>query len=286
MTRPSLSAAVSWTTLQNDVDSVFREALVRLSRRPELPRAEVPINLELYREALQVRLEFSQRNLIRLPFVILLEANNQPESDDQARSTRLEKRPDFTCAMFNDQAPDVASSQIYYVLECKRLGTAEGSWVFNDNYSEHGIRRFVHLDWQYAKNCPAATMIGYLQGMMPSSVLSEVNVGTTTRSLPQLSAPTTGWTSTIPWSVQQPSLARSFPPNSFQLRHLWIDLRGCKFVTPPPTSDPPGSALVSAASGGSNSSGSRAGKSSKSVAKSVGNKPAPKKVQRKKAATS
>lgn len=192
------------------------------------------MNLELHREALRVHFEFSQQKLIRLPFVIITEANNQPEPDDQARSSRLEKRPDFTCALFNDQAPDVSSSQLYYVLECKRLGIAEGSWVLNENYSEFGIRRFVHEDWQYAKNCPSATMIGYLQNMGPGLVLSEVNAAASVRSFPQLLAPTTGWASSTYWSLHQQPLSRPFLPNTFQLNHFWVDLRNCQFVTPSP----------------------------------------------------
>jgi hypothetical protein len=233
--RPLLYAIITWDSLQESVLAVFTEALRRLAARSVLPRTEDPINFELYRLAREVHLERQRAKVGDLPFFISRESASQPEPDDTVRSGRLEKIPDFSCLITNPQATDPSLFQLCFYIECKRLGQAVGTWNLNANYSANGIRRFTHLDWQYAKGCAAALMIGYIQNMEPDDVLSEVNAGGAALAFPPLSKRGTAWQPQNVYPLDQVPLTRTFPPPQFPLIHVWVDLRGCTFQDPLPS---------------------------------------------------
>jgi|GEM_PF-2703732 len=232
MPRPSLAAAMTWDKFENAVLEVFTEALRRLAKFKRLPAAEEPLNLELYWLARQFHHELLRSQKASIPFAIIPDSTNQPEPDDSARSKRLKKRPDFSCILNNPQEADFRKSQASYNLECKRLGNAEGNWVLNENYSEHGMQRFVHESWLYAKGCPSATMIGYLQNMAPEDVLVEVNSNSASRGLPSLSMAAASWAARGVTPLSKPTLSRPAGQTHIQLGHLWVDLRHCVFDVP------------------------------------------------------
>jgi hypothetical protein len=221
---------------------VFTEALRRLGEYARLPAAEEPINLELYWLALKVHQELLNSKPGNLPFTITPDSTNQPEPDDSARSRRMKKKPDFCCIMKNAQAEDFRLSQVNYYLECKRLGEAEGKWVLNQNYSEHGMARFMRADWGYGKGCASGAMIGYVQNMEPDDVLGQVNTHATARSIPSLTRAATGWVARNVTRISQSRLTREFDTNPIQLRHFWMDLRHCRFDIP--SNQPPQSAAA------------------------------------------
>lgn len=237
MTRPRLSPAITWARYEQAVLEVFREALHRLANRPKLPQGEEPLNLDLYWLCLDVHLE-KMRAKKSIPFVIYFDSTNQPEADDTTESRRLKKRPDFSCALIDEQAADSRRSQIHYSLECKRLGKAEAGWVLNENYSEHGILRFVRVDHGYAKGCASAAMIGYVQNLNPDDVLTEVNSFAKQRRIPSLGRAAKKWATRNVTSLSQERLIREFDTTPLQLNHLWIDLRYCTFEAPPPKPKP------------------------------------------------
>jgi hypothetical protein len=243
MARPRLSAALTWPRFEQAVHAVFTEALRRLGGYGRLPAAEEPINLELYWLALKVHQESLNSRKGSLPFAIIPDSTNQPEPDDSARSRRIKKRPDFCCIMKNEQAEDFRQSQVNYYLECKRLGQAEGKWVLNENYSEHGMTRFMRTDWGYGKGCASAAMIGYMQNMEPDTVLEEVNSHAVTRTIPSLMRAATAWVARNVTYLSQSGLTREFDTNPIQLSHFWMDLRHCQFDIP--SDQPPQSAAPS-----------------------------------------
>jgi len=233
MATPRLSSAMTWPKYEQAVLAVFTEALRRLAQTPKLPQGEEPINLVVYWLCRGVHLEQLKARM-SIPFVIDFDSTNQPEPDDTAESRRLKKRPDFACAITDEQAPDSRSSQIRYSLECKRLGQAEGSWVLNENYSERGMLRFVQTDHSYAKGCSSAAMVGYMQNLDPDKILTEVNGLAQQRNMPSLSRAAAAWAAKNVTQLSQNPLTRDFDTNPLQLNHLWIDLRHCKFEMPPP----------------------------------------------------
>lgn len=233
MHRPRISAAFSWSKFEQSVLEVFTEALSRLASEPSLPQGEEPMNLRLFWTCIKVHHEFMEAKKT-LPFFILFNTTNQPEPDDTVRSQRLLKRPDFSCALTNPQAVDFLKSQVMYSLECKRLGTAAGSWIFTENYSEHGMLRFRHTAHSYAKGASSAAMIGYAQSMQEDDLIKEVNAHAAARSVPSLSRAAAAWVTKGVTALDQHPLTREFDPTPIRLRHLWLDLRQMPFVPPPP----------------------------------------------------
>lgn len=235
MSGPRFSDVVTWDRFELSVLAVFQEALQRLSTDPIITQSENHINHRLYWLARSVHLEKMKNSPGEiLQFGIILEGTSQPTPDDQARAARLTKRPDLTCLVVNAQAASLEESQLCYYLECKRLGMPVNAWVFNENYSEHGIRRFVDHDWEYAKGCQSGAMIGYVENMAPNDILNEVNVGSNSRQLPSLSIAAQQWAVGSVNPLNQAALTRGCSPTEFTLRHFWVDLRNCQFVSPPP----------------------------------------------------
>ena len=153
----------------------------------------------------------------------------------------MKKRPDFACMLKDLQAKNFKSSQITYFVECKRLGIPENKLVFNSLYSEKGIARFISVEHQYAKNCPSASMIGYIQNMEPDNILTEVNKFAKVRSVLSLTKAAAAWATDVT-RVSQLPLSRHFDTTKIQLTHFWVDLRKCKFDRS--SSDPPQLDLV------------------------------------------
>jgi hypothetical protein len=237
MTRPRLSAALTWPRFESAVHAVFTEALRRLATRTQLESAEEPINFELYWLSREVHYEMLKSTQGSIPFAIMFDSRNQPEPDDTVRSSRLKKRPDFGCVITDPQAADFRSAQIGYYLECKRLGHAEGTWILNENYSEHGVCRFMREESAYAKGCKSAAMIGYIQNMEPEDVLADVNSFATKRQVPSLSKAVAAWAAQDVTRLSQAPLKRAFDSSRVEVKHFWIDLRHCKFEKARPKSD-------------------------------------------------
>jgi hypothetical protein len=229
MPRPTFAPALNWFKYEQAVLSVFTEALNRLGQEATLPEGEEPINLALFWMCRQVHLEQLHANK-SIPFFIDFDSTNQPEPDDTTESRRLKKRPDFACALTDEQATDFRRSQIRYSIECKRLGVAAGQWVFTENYSERGMLRFRQADHSYAKGFSSAAMIGYVQNMRDDDLLREVNDHAKTRKIPSLFLAATKWAAKTVTQLQQDPLTRDFDPVPVQLHHLWLDLRHCTFT--------------------------------------------------------
>jgi hypothetical protein len=232
MARPRILPALTWPKYENAVLDVFIEALNRLGQENSLPQGEEPINFQLYWKCREVHHERLQAKM-SIPFVIDFDSTNQPEPDDTSESRRLKKRPDFSCALTDEQATDYRKSQVRYSLECKRLGAASGQWIFTENYSERGMLRFRQTDHSYAKGCSSAAMIGYVQNMTDDELLKEVNEHATTRKIPSLTKAATAWAAKSVTQLGQAPLDRDFDPAPVQLGHLWLDLRHCVFTLPP-----------------------------------------------------
>jgi hypothetical protein len=277
MPRPRLSVAITWARFEAAVLEVFSEALRRLAQFQRLPAAEEPINLELYWIARKIHHELLNSPQSSIPFSIMTDTTNQPEPDDSARSKRMKKRPDFSCVLNNSQEADFRKSQAIYSLECKRLGNPERDWILNQNYAEYGMLRFTQEDWQYAKGCVSATMIGYLQNMAPNAVLNEVNNNATLRGLPSLQRASASWVAQGVTSLSQAALNRTFVPTQFQLGHLWVDLQHCHFNIPSKSSPQTPMAPPSPAKAVAKKSVARVTEITKATASKVAAKKPPKK---------
>ena len=114
---------------------------------------------------------------------------------------------------------------VLYVIECKRLGKPERlSWIFNNNYTRHGIARFRDASHAYAKGCASAAMIGYVQSMDLKDVLREVNSAAKAAGFPEI-LPPKEWKRACVVRLGRQTFRRDFSLDPFRLHHVWVDLR-------------------------------------------------------------
>jgi hypothetical protein len=155
---------------------------------------------------------------------LVYEANNQPSPDDSERTPREGKRPDFQWNFQDDQAEDLDRATRTYVVECKRLGRAIGTWVLNVNYVAQGVRRFVDASHLYGKDDSGGGMIGYVQSMDVDSIWDEVAQQLVDAGFAALPKPGPHPGSTVLHSASH-DLTRADAWSPFRLRHFWVDLR-------------------------------------------------------------
>lgn len=217
---PLLDSRGLWAKREARCLSILVEALERLRKIADLPESEVDLNRCLYFCLLEASRELYPEEEVA-PQV---ECNNQPDPDDEARTKRELKRPDFQWAYLDRYEERAHHSSKQFVVECKRLGKAiRSDWVLNVNYVQHGIMRFNLLEWAYAKRFSTGAMVGYWQNMEPHDVLSEVNEEGSRNALPPLVLDGL-WS---PGGVSRFAhvLDRPFEVTPFTLKHLWVDLR-------------------------------------------------------------
>lgn len=217
---PQLTSRHLWAAREAKFFAILNRALMLLRECNELPQAEVELNRMLYFCLLRATRELYPEEEL----APLTECNNQPDPDDVARARREQKRPDFQWVYLDRYESDPERSSRQFVVECKRLGKALGTkWVFNLNYTDHGIVRFREPEWAYAKRAPRGAMVGYWQSLDPEELLNEVHAGSRKESLPDLNIAGV-WN---PGGVTrfEHTFERSFEISPFNLHHLWVDLR-------------------------------------------------------------
>lgn len=218
-TGPRLRALRLWAKREGMCLATLERALLLLRMEEGLPEAEVDLNRRLY-----FCLLAASRDLHPTDHVApVSECNNQPDPDDESRTEREQKRPDFKWVYLDQYELDPKRSSKQFVVECKRLGkSSRADWVFNVNYVQHGICRFRDPKWAYAQRFRSGAMVGYWQSMELMQVLKEVNEEARRNSIPDLVSSR----STVSGGDRlEHTFERSFEASPFHLLHLWIDLR-------------------------------------------------------------
>ena len=151
---------------------------------------------------------------------------NQPLEDEERLDIARKKRPDFQWGYINHLEPDPRKSAKHYYIECKRLGTPiKTNWIFNKNYISNGVLRFVKRELNYGRASSSGTMIGYIQSMVVSNILDEVNKEACSCGITAITLSSEGWkkkgVSRLDHELDRPEIH----PTHFKLRHLWLDLR-------------------------------------------------------------
>jgi hypothetical protein len=198
---------------------ILEGALLLLRKQGDLPETECELNRRLFFCLLEANHKLFPKNDI----APISECNNQPDPDDETRTAREHKRPDFQWVFIDRYEMDVRRSSKQFVVECKRLGKpARANWVFNINYVGQGICRFRDPQWSYAQRFPSGVMVGYLRQMESGQVLKEVNDESRKMLLPELML--IGAWNFDKVNHLEHSFERSFDVSPFQIRHLWIQL--------------------------------------------------------------
>jgi hypothetical protein len=217
---PQLLSRRFWSTREARCLCTIERALVLLRATEKLPETEVELNYRFYFCLLEASRELYPENEI----APISESNNQPDPDDEVRAKRLLKRPDFQWIYLDRYEADAQRSSKQFVVECKRLGkSTRTDWVYNVNYTNHGIQRFREPDWAYAKRFQSGAMVGYWQSMEGDPLLGEIHEESRKKPLPDLLL--LGVWKTGEVSRLEHTFTRSFEISPFRLHHLWLDLR-------------------------------------------------------------
>jgi len=220
MSQPLISGIDFWGRYRQRIETVLLEALIILKQEKDLSKDEVNINLRLFLCFKKACYRLGYDDMLPVP-----EGQNPPYGRARKNEPYLKKRPDFYWHKVDLTEPDEEFSDRRYCLECKRLGTPErADRVFNYDYFEKGISRFISEEHKYGLGNDVGGMLGYIQDTSPEDILTEVNNTLTLVDLPVLSGPTEGWQSNGTSRLVH-VLIRSFPKQPFTLHHFWIDLR-------------------------------------------------------------
>jgi hypothetical protein len=217
---PSLRSRNFWAKREAKYLAILERALLLLRAKASLPEAEVDLNRLLYFCLLKATRElYPHDEVAPTP-----ECNNQPDPDDEARSTREQKRPDFQWIYLDKYEADASRCSKQFVVECKRLGKSRrADWVLNSNYVNHGVCRFQDRQWAYAKRFASGAMVGYWQSMEAEEILTEVNVELRKKTLSEIARRGT-WKPAAVSSLEH-QFERLFVVSPFRLCHRWVDLR-------------------------------------------------------------
>jgi hypothetical protein len=208
---------------------VFVKALTRLRFSRDLPRKKTA-NKQLEdlvsdRLAVEAKKEAASAGLSSRP---LREVPRQPISKEKLEDSSTGKRPDFTWPVRNHEAQTDAEVWVDYHVECKLLGERPSkNWVYNRNYANKGIRRFLDPKYKYGYGAPSGAMIGYVMSMTFDEILNDVNdaVEALPFTVPRLSFPGVDFPSEGIARASQKLKREQVTPEGFDLRHLWVDLR-------------------------------------------------------------
>lgn len=214
-----------WWDHECRVLRVFKLALELLRGEEGLDTCENSLNRKLLLCIRRANYLLDKRNE-GIGYPIMIEAKNQPDADDEQRAQREDKSPDFQWGLTDKSEQDPLRQDKFYVVECKRLGKpVRKSWVFNRNYVEHGILRFVSAGHGYGESTPSGAMVGYIRSMSSKDILDEVNGHATGVGLDEIILSDGGWISNGVSRLDQKLDRPEVPPTPFSLRHLWVDLR-------------------------------------------------------------
>ncbi len=225
MGQPRISQLQTWDRHVELVLTVLVRALAILQSRVGSTDSEISLNRELYLCLLDANREVYASTGEAFDHAPTPEGKNPPDADDLQRVLREDKIPDFYWGFIDHSAINPRSGVRNFVIECKRLGKpTRADWVFNENYINHGVLRFVTKVYGYAKGEKEGAMVGYVQSMDFGDILIEVNRTATGVSVAELEGPDGGWQLGGTSNLHH-NLTRPFKISPFYLQHWWVDIR-------------------------------------------------------------
>lgn len=212
-----------WFSLESRLLGVLLLAL-KMMRKTEksFPNLEDCISrkLDKYIRKANEELRHNNKHVDHLPF---FQSQNQPDHNLPEGNEAEEKKPDFLWEWYDASEEDYWNRYKGYAIECKRLGKPPSK--FCKPYITEGVCRFINSKHSYSKHSPSGAMIGYIQSMVASNILDEVNKEAYNRGITAITLSSEGWkkkgVSRLDHEFDRPEV----PPTPFKLRHLWLDLR-------------------------------------------------------------
>jgi len=225
MARRPLSPFVTlWNRHVVLYSEVFSAALQELSESSSISGDEDAISEILCSILSRVcfRLGKSRNQDLQTPY---WEAPIQPVTGNELKGGKIRKRPDFTCKCINPWAVSHEKYEVSLHVECKLLGRpTSATWILNENYVKNGIKRFDSKIHEYGKRAYTGMMIGYIIGMTPEEIESEVNVYQK-KHIPEHTQIKFLFDMMTLFKTSQYIKRKNVMPARFELFHLWVDLR-------------------------------------------------------------
>ncbi|HKQ06806.1 MAG TPA: hypothetical protein VJ464_16850 [Blastocatellia bacterium] len=229
MNQPRLSQLDIWRNHESRVLRILFEAL-RILQKKKLPLSETRLNRDLYFCLLEANRKLWEAGVGGFDHPPTPEGKNPPDPDDDYEARREKMIPDFYWSFIDYLVTDPKRSGRFFFIECKRLGKPKRTdWIFNENYINHGVLRFVTEEHAYAQGEISSAMVGYVQNMEFDEILREVNETAKAVSVPILVGPIGGWQKND-ISILEHELERPFPISPLKLNHFWVDLRECELA--------------------------------------------------------
>lgn len=217
-----------WQRHEELILGVITRALKKLSLEKSLPDAENRINETLCVKARDAYFKLPSKERPAF-FGLSLDPQNQPQTEEDVGKKFLLKKPDFKWRLENKSDPDPAMAIKDYDIECKRLGKPlRKDRVLNEDYVKNGILRFLNKEHSYGRGVPFGAMIGYIQNMEVKEILKEMNRCITQiqkHKIPSIKFSATRTTSKELIQTTQKLGRVEIKPPSFNLRHIWVDLK-------------------------------------------------------------
>jgi len=217
-----------WKRHEELVLEVFTVALTLLCKEADLPLDEDDISKILAVEVREANFQLNRESR-GLPFPPRWENPVQPTSKEDLSRKGEPKRSDFSCPFRDDAAPSHEEAYLDYHVECKRLGNPPSArWTLNKNYVSNGVLRFLDPDYSYGRGTWSAAMIGYVQSMEATAIIAEINdyiSKEATHAIPDIGLEGGCFRDGRVSRTSQHFVRRQLAPSSFDLRHLWVDLR-------------------------------------------------------------
>lgn len=228
--QPRLSKVPLWQRHVDTVLATLRDALILLNAAG-VAGQEPEISRELYDYLLIANRKRHEQGFRALDVPIIWEARNPPSPETKGTSSER-KIPDFQCGYIDHHQVDPLRSSLSFIIECKKLGhPTKARWVFNKNYIDEGIKRFVDPGYRYGKDVSDGAMAGYIESMTVEELVTEVNSGAAAASLPPLIQCAGDGESLYEYKH---ALNRDFPTSPFTLWHLWIEMTAQNADEPTP----------------------------------------------------
>ncbi|HAO20088.1 MAG TPA: hypothetical protein DCQ37_06100 [Desulfobacteraceae bacterium] len=230
MARRTLSLAELWKQHETLYVYIFSIALTQLTKRNCLLNDEdkiseklCPILNDVCFEESQKRKKNQQKDCeIRRPE---WQGPIPPVTDNELKGGKANKRPDFMCKYYNTDASCSEDYEISLHIECKLLGNPTSkNWILNKEYVIDGIKRFDSKSHEYGKRAFSGLMIGYIISMKPEQIVNEVN-DHQQKQFPDNPLLSFQFDNPPVFKENQQLNRKNVKPSSFQLIHLWVDLR-------------------------------------------------------------
>ena len=206
----------TWIDFVNLRIEVFCKALEYLVITDNMKRNEGRISAALYPKLIFVCYELKVDSGIPE-----WDKKRGAATDKELNLESINKRPDFTCTLFDNLAETIDKYKVDLHIECKCIGfnrNPKSRWNLNQNYINDGINRFDALSHEYGKGARDGIMIGYIISSTKPDIQKQINDNLPTK-IEKLNFVTKNKVE----KVSTRFVREVVEPTNFTMHHIWAD---------------------------------------------------------------